>query len=356
MRVHSWLLLFVSSLPLGLPLKLGLLPFLVEHSMMPGETRNIFLFDDSLMACMNAAHGSSSSSRHMIGGLLMDEQGEPSELSLMFRIDEIKEADGCVWAKLACVGRCLVSKVLRNKAHGFRVAEVSTFCDDSDPISDAAAERLKAVHSKVASQRRLLRKELLATDSFDDGYWESLSRSADTNEVGAKDASSSSSSSSSSSHEGIFVGADKVGRAPFGIYDSYESFEETGVLCEHVYIGQTWERPRALGCVYFRARDLGELDDEENGAELAELIATRRAVLTGDGTSSSSSLLDAVGDAWGVQSEEAAELQLLSYAAAATLSPMDRARALMLSDTAERIELAEAGLAVQRQLLEDLLA
>ena len=148
------------------------------------------------------------------------------------------------------------------------------------------------------------------------------------------------------------MGAVKA-RSPFGVYDSFESFEETGILCEHVYIGQTWERPSALGCVYFRARDLGELDDVENGAELSELMATRRAVLVDGGTGSS--LLDAVGDAWGVQNEEEVELQLLSYAAAATLGPMDRVRALMLSDTAERVELAEAGLTEQHHLLEELL-
>ena len=32
--------------------------------------------------------------------------------------------------------------------------------------------------------------------------------------------------------------------------------QETGVLCEHVYVGLPWERPTAMGCCYFHARDV----------------------------------------------------------------------------------------------------
>ena len=35
--------------------KAGLLPFLLEHAMMPGETRDVFLFDESLQQCICAA-------------------------------------------------------------------------------------------------------------------------------------------------------------------------------------------------------------------------------------------------------------------------------------------------------------
>ena len=32
--------------------------------------------------------------------------------------------------------------------------------------------------------------------------------------------------------------------------------QETGVLSEHVYVGLPWERPTAMGCCYFHARDV----------------------------------------------------------------------------------------------------
>ena len=330
----------------GSNLKLRLLPFLLEHTMMPGETRNVYLFDDSLQAAVSAA----ADTHACVGGLLMTGSGEPSELAMLLRVDSVKaDCEYCSWARLSCIGRCRVSKVLKNKRHGYRVAVVSPLVDDAGSIA-GIEEPVRAVHGRVAAQRRLLRRELIAADAFDSGYWESLGQSPSADIRRSTPANSSS--------ELIFVGADK-GRAPFGVYQSYESFEETGVLCDHVYMGLPWERPSALGCCYFNARDLGEIDDEENGAELDELIATRRAVLTtaaaGDNGSSPLRLLDSVGAAWGVQSEEAALEQLLSFAAAATLGPTDRARALVLTDTAERLELAQQGLSEQQELLANLL-
>jgi len=93
---------------------------------------------------------------------------------------------------------------------------------------------------------------------------------------------------------------------------------------------------------------LGELDDAENGASLAELVNTRRAVLTGG---AERGLLELGLDAWGVASEEEAHLQLSSFAAAATLSPMDRAQALLMSDTTQRQAFAQESLAEQQSLL-----
>ena len=97
---------------------------------------------------------------------------------------------------------------------------------------------------------------------------------------------------------------------------------------------------------------LGELDDAENGASLAELVNTRRAVLTGG---AERGLLELGLDAWGVASEEEAQLQLSSFAAAATLSPMDRAQALLMKDTTQRQEFAQQALAQQQSLLAGLL-
>ena len=267
------------------------------------------------------------------------------ELTTLLRIDDVKPEDGCMWVRLACMGRCLIGSVRRNKRHGYRVAVVSPY-SDGDRVS-ASIDRLRAVHTQVAAQRRKLKADLVDAAMFDGGTWEALSRDTlrreallERRETGA--------------NPNIFVGPDKA-RAPFGIYESYEVFEESGELSDHVYVGQPWERPAALGCCYFSARDLGELDDEENGAELSALVARRRAVLTGPATESEGgALLHAVGDIWGVQSEEHAETQLLSFGAAATLSPSDRVQALMTNETAARLELAYGGLEGQRGLLTDM--
>ena len=325
-------------------LKLGLLPFLLEHAMLPGELRDVFLFDESLRSCVSAAAGT----HHCIGGLLMSEDGNSYELTTLLRIEEFKTDSDCTWARLSCIGRCLISGMRRNTRHGYRVAVVSP-CSDSGGAA-APVDNLRAVHGKVASQRRQLKQALLGKSKFDSGTWESVGR-ADLGMVGRE---VNLGRSSVDSRERIYVGADK-GRAPFGVYESYESFEESGVLCEHVYLGQPWERPNALGCCYFDARDLGELDDEENGADLSDLLATRQTALVGEEPHSGRGLLDAVGNVWGVAREEEAQIQLLSFAATATLGPLDRVRALMMTDTTQRLDFAQEKLREQQSLLADLL-
>lgn len=322
--------------------KLGLLPFLLEHAMLPGEKRDVFVFD-GLQACITTA---AEGHKH-VGGLLMDCDGGHFELAMVLRIVDVAADEHCTWARLSCVSRCLIRSIRKNKRHGYRVATVSPYSDlASEPICTSS---VRAVHERVALQRRKLQKELVEADAFDEGTWESLSREA----LGTESAPLTRAPPKSGKSPFILVGADKL-RSPFGTYESYEVFEETGVLCEHVYVGQVWERPGALGCCFFNARDLGELDDEENGAALNELIATRRAALTAGGHPEGG-LLGAVGDVWDVESEEQAFTQLLSFAAAATLSPADRVQALMIKETSQRLALAEEELCDQHALLADLL-
>ena len=221
-------------------LKLGLLPFLLEHAMLPGERRGVFLFDDSLRECVAAA----STSHSCVGGLLFNPDGNHYELTTLLRIEEIKQGPECTWVQLAAVGRCKISSVRRNKRHGYRLAIVTPFSDEGGAATPSPS--LEAVHAEVASQRRRLAKDLTAADEFDSGTWASQGREAPLGEYKGGEAGGT---------EYIFVGADS-GRACFGVYDSYEAMEETGVLSEHVYVGLPWERPNAMGCCYFNARDV----------------------------------------------------------------------------------------------------
>ena len=223
-------------------LKLGLLPFLLEHAMLPGERRGVFLFDDSLRECVAAAYASHS----CVGGLLFNPDGNHYELTPLLRIEEIKQGPECTWVQLAAVGRCKISSVRRNKLHGFRLAIVSPYSDEGGAAKPSPS--LEAVHAEVASQRRQLAKDLTAANEFDSGTWVSQGREAPLGEYQGGEAGG---------NEYIFVGADS-GRACFGVYDSYEAMEESdgGELCEHVYVGLPWERPTAMGCCYFNARDV----------------------------------------------------------------------------------------------------
>jgi len=364
-------------------LKLGLLPFLLDqeeaHVLLPGEALNVFLFEDSLQACISAA----AVSEKCVGGLLMNEEGRPHEIVMLLRIEEFRADAFCTWVRLVCIGRCSLSgAVRRHEQHGYRVATISPFCDSVDAslsmTVSMTTQAVRIVHEDVASQRRRL--ALIMRQQAEEMPMCSLD-SLDTDQADSKQVNSDVYSLPKSEY--IYVGPDKRS-TPFGIYDSYESLddeslnEEEGELCEHVYLGEPWEWPGRLGTCYFSPRDPGELDDDENGRELLQLIVTRRTALLNDAGSSIGSspsllvdstappldapgsvrddaLFDAVRDVWGVTSKEQAQLQLLSFAAAATLSPMERAQALMMQDTMQRLEFARDLLGGQQRLLSELL-
>ena len=364
-------------------LKLGLLPFLLDqeeaHVLLPGEALNVFLFEDSLQACISAA----AVSEKCVGGLLMNEEGRPHEIVMLLRIEEFRADAFCTWVRLVCIGRCsLRGAVRRHEQHGYRVATISPFCDSVDaPLSmtvSMTTQAVRIVHEDVASQRRRL--ALIMRQQAEEMPMCSLD-SLDTDQADSKQVNSDVYSLPKSEY--IYVGPDKRS-TPFGIYDSFESLddeslnEEEGELCEHVYLGEPWEWPGRLGTCYFSPRDPGELDDDENGRELLQLIVTRRTALLNDAGSSIGSspsllvdstappldapgsvrddaLFDAVRDVLGVTSKEQAQLQLLSFAAAATLSPMERAQALMMQDTMQRLEFARDLLGGQQRLLSELL-
>lgn len=364
-------------------LKLGLLPFLLDqeeaHVLLPGEALNVFLFEDSLQACISAA----AVSEKCVGGLLMNEEGRPHEIVMLLRIEEFRADAFCTWVRLVCIGRCSLSgAVRRHEQHGYRVATISPFCDSVDAslsmTVSMTTQAVRIMHEDVASQRRRL--ALIMRQQAEEMPMCSLD-SLDTDQADSKQVNSDVYSLPKSEY--IYVGPDKRS-TPFGIYDSYESLddeslnEEEGELCEHVYLGEPWEWPGRLGTCYFSPRDPGELDDDENGRELLQLIVTRRTALLNDAGSSIGSspsllvdstappldapgsvrddaLFDAVRDVWGVTSKEQAQLQLLSFAAAATLSPMERAQALMMQDTMQRLEFARDLLGGQQRLLSELL-
>ena len=351
-------------------LKLGLLPFLAEHTLLPGESRDIFLFDESLRQCVASA----ASGYGLVGGLMMTETGEACELCTLLRLGSVESDEWCTWVRVTCMSRCTLGSLQKNKQHGYRVGVVEPYADDTVAVPGSVdLDGLRELHAEVAAQRRSLAASLRAASAFDDGTWEVLSREAAEKPERAHTPRS------------IYVREQYRTHCPFGVYESYEAFEETGRLENHVYVGRPWEHPSALGCCYFNCRDLGELDDAENGATLDELCTTRRAgleaepcflatssadefadaqklanELADDGKAASQPtsqsaveqrLVSAVGKLWAARSEDEAQAQLLSFAAAATLSPAERAEALLLNDTSERLALAADGLRVQRQLL-----
>ena len=276
------------------------------------------MFEDKFASLLNHA---AASNGHCVGAMLFTEGGEVVDVSTLLRVEDYKVDSLGVWARLTCVSRIQLTDV-RRSADGYSWARVRLYTDDLTATLSTSITAVRAVHSSVAEARRQL-LELLSVEPFDDML------EAET-------------------HECIHVGEDKR-TAPFGLFADVEGDGMELEDEEYVFVGEEWERPRGVGTCFFHCRDPGELDDEESGRELDQLVATRRAALvSGEG------LATAVGDAWGVTSEAEAEMQLLSFAAAATLSPLERFEALLITDAAQRLSFALEALRDQRRNLQEM--
>ena len=98
--------------------------------------------------------------------------------------------------------------------------------------------------------------------------------------------------------------------------------------------------------------------EEERYSSLQALCADRRSVLTSRGPDAlpAPTLLEGLGEAWGVESEDDASRQLLSFAAVATLGTAERAQAMMMGSTTERLTLALCSLREEQRKLAAMLS
>ena len=180
--------------------KLGLLPFSIEDALLPGEARDVFLFDEHLRKCVDAA-----SPHNALAGVLVDSSGGYCNVANVLEIQQIRSDMFCTWVRLRCVSRVEVSSVLRNKKHGFRVITGDMYTDTGPSSSEELISSLEAVrelHAEVASQRRALHAAL--SIGFDTGPH--LAAAGDKGNAAA-----------SSAEQSIHVSPDRV-HAPFGVF------------------------------------------------------------------------------------------------------------------------------------------
>ena len=300
-RVGSWL----KSRPAA-GLKLGLLPFALEDALLPGETRDVWVFEERLVASLAAA----AAGHGCIGAQHFTDYGDVVDASTVLEVEDFKADYTGGWARLKCVARCRLHDISKSQ-EGYTLADVSLF---TDKRSNAAAstedlralhvseavrllsgsvasqsvpkcvESLRAVHARTAEQRRqlfaLLSLEFdersLAAKSPGCGPRRPRSRSQrlvllppqgplplDRRRArhawldGCEPRPSRVGRSEEKSY--IFVGPDKC-EAPFGIF-SGESEEESEAAYEtadifdlvaaeeeeYVFVGEPWERP-SDGC------------------------------------------------------------------------------------------------------------
>jgi hypothetical protein len=167
----------------------------------------------------------------------------------------------------------------------------------------------------------------------------------------------------------------------FAYKENDDDYEDDLLAAECIFVGHAWDRPQQFGTCFYHCRDHGELDDEESGLDLDELLATRkealwRAVTMRDGqesrapTESAAAAATAgaagvaagaavapsvLGQLWDEPDEGRAARTLLSFAAAATLGPLERLEALLMTDASSRLQFALEKLTEQQETLASML-
>jgi len=126
-------------------MELGLLPFPIEEALLPGETKQVHLYEArfiQLFADAAAKHGS------CIGMLLFAGDGACAVTSLL-EVEKHQAEEYGVWAQLKCVGRVRVQDI-RQTDFDYVKANVTLYHDDkeeTDETDDIAAALASAVAS-----------------------------------------------------------------------------------------------------------------------------------------------------------------------------------------------------------------
>ena len=272
--------------------ELNLLPFGLEELLLPGETKQVHLYEARFLALFEEAEASHDS---CVGQLLITPNGNVAAVTSLLEIEESRRQEVGVWARLRCVGRVRVAD-LEQTDYGYVRAEVGLVTDGGDdPVDEEALSECLEAHAACRDlEIKLLRRGSSDAEGEDE----------DSPEGGV--------SGLPPSLAGL---AEQLGSLGSGAATQVEWGHEVS--------------------------DVGELSYDK---PLPELVAARREKLCFRGLDlpPGEGLDERVQRVWGAESEAEAEAQLLSFAAAACLGERERATALRETSTLERLQSATA--------------
>ena len=264
-------------IPRSEPLELGLLPFKVLHTYLPGEQHTIYVEDEGLLQDLRSEHG-------CFGQLLVGPGGEVSTITTLLEVDECQpNKAGSV--SLRCVGRVRVLDLVQpseGSGSSSLTASVELFADDA---ADSEWSEMSATLTEAEEA-------------------EPLSEAA------------------RAAARAVAASADAAGVSEAAVLEAAQNLLSN--LIEEIH--------RSHGEV----RRLRLALEEPTVPSLHDQIASRRALLLGDGPAS---LQEKYGALWNTGSEADAERQLLSFAALAD-EPTVRTPALFSQSTTERLTMA----------------
>ena len=87
--------------------ELGLLPFSLTEALLPGETKQVHLFEARFLSLFE----SSAKNHNMLGQLLVTPGGNVAAVTSLIEVEESRRKDVGVWAQLKCVGRIKLVEV-----------------------------------------------------------------------------------------------------------------------------------------------------------------------------------------------------------------------------------------------------
>ena len=333
---------------------LGFLPFPLEEALLPGETKQVHLYEARFIQLFSEC---AAKHNNCLGTMYFTPNNGVSAITSLLEVEEFEKEEYGVWARLKCVGRLKIQE-LRQTEFEYIEGIVELFTDsDGDDASGSreSADGTAAEDSESASARAAAEAAVA----------EAVSAAAVKAGVSA--------SSVAAAAEEMLMGLDEqVCEVHASIVEMESRLNGISAPADKpadpLQEAEAAAKAKALGLTDLNAAKKGERvewghelrnpDGEEATASMEELVSKRRSVLLSTGADSTprETLCDGLASVWGVESEAAADRQLLSFAAAATLSPTARAIALGMSSPTERLTSALTSLREQQRRVSALLA
>jgi len=132
---------------------LNLLPFGLDEALLPGETKQVHLFEARFLKLFEEAE---AKHKGCVGQLLITPNGNVAAVTTLLEIEESRTQDVGVWARLRCVGRVRLKDVEQTD-FGYARADVDLVTDrPSDPVGQDTLDACLEAHAACTTMERKL--------------------------------------------------------------------------------------------------------------------------------------------------------------------------------------------------------
>jgi len=124
--------------------EVNLLPFGLQEGLLPGETKQVHLFEARFLELFAEAE---AKHHGCVSMLLITSSGNVAAITSLLEIEESRRQEIGVWARLRCVGRVRLLEVEQTD-YGFARGKVCLVTDStSEPVDDALLDECAEAHA-----------------------------------------------------------------------------------------------------------------------------------------------------------------------------------------------------------------